>query len=97
MKEEQRKKLKELAEKKKLDEKDIETLTKILVELTVTRSGMLRVMSYLVQNPDMTNQTLALVEAVKGMHEELKGLRQDLANKEITIKPKELNQLVRGQ
>ncbi len=72
-------------ERKELTDEDLVALQTILGNVTVTRSGMLRIMAFLVQNPDLAEKTEDLVMAVeeitkntKKIAEELEAIRKEL-------------------
>ena len=72
-------------ERKELTDEDLVALQTILGNVTVTRSGMLRVMAFLVQNPDLAEKTEDLVMAVeeivkhsKKIADELEAIRKEL-------------------
>ena len=71
--------------RKELTDEDFVALQSILGNVTVTRSGMLRIMAFLVQNPDWAEKTDDLVMAVeeiagntKKIAEELEAIRKEL-------------------
>ena len=71
--------------RKELTDEDLVALQTILGNVTVTRSGMLRIMAFLVQNPDLAEKTEDLVMAVeeiagntKKIAEELEAIRKEL-------------------
>ena len=71
--------------RKELTDEDFVALQSILGNVTVTRSGMLRIMAFLVQNPDWAEKTDDLVMAVeeiagntKRIAEELEAIRKEL-------------------
>ena len=71
--------------RKELTDEDFVALQSILGNVTVTRSGMLRIMAFLVQNPDWAEKTDDLVMAVeeiagntKRIAEELETIRKEL-------------------
>ena len=64
--------------RKELTDKDLEALQKILSNVTVTQSGMLRVMAFLVQNPDLAEKFSDLVFAVEQIAENTKNISKQL-------------------
>jgi len=54
---------------KKLTEEDINALQKILGNVTVTQSGMIRNMSFLVLNPALEKKVTKLVTEIKKLQE----------------------------
>ena len=63
---------------KKLTDEDLTALQDILGNITVTRTGMLRVMAFLVQNPDWAEKTSDLVYAVEQMSENIKVISKEI-------------------
>lgn len=65
-------------QRKKLSEEDIKALQDILGNITVTRSGMLRIMAFLVQNPDLAEKTSDLVFAVEQISKNTENISKEL-------------------
>lgn len=64
--------------KKKLTEKDIEILSQVLENVTVTKSGMLRMSSFFVPNPKFDREFSEGMKAMQQIPEAIKQLTQVL-------------------
>jgi hypothetical protein len=71
--------------KKKLTEKDVEILSKVLENVTVTKSGMLRTSNFFVPNPKFEKEFSEGMRAIQQMPEMFKQLLQVITKVSLDI------------